>query len=71
MDTQFQAKFQPHQQRVVDEKTALDEKIEKLRAFFNTAIFANLHPDEQERLRIQFGYMVSYSSILEERIKHF
>ena len=34
--------LQPHQQRVVDEKRDLDEKLEKLNAFFGSPIFAGL-----------------------------
>ncbi len=62
----------PHQQRVVDEKTELDDKREKLRAFIDgNAIFASLPTDEQHRLQCQDGYMEAYSEVLGERIAAF
>jgi len=46
--------MQPHQQRVVDEKTALDEKATALGNFIGTSpIFQTLEPAEQERLKEQ------------------
>jgi hypothetical protein len=62
----------PHQQRVVDEKTELDDKRTKLKAFINgNAIFAGLPADEKERLVRQHSCMTEYSEILDERIKAF
>ena len=61
----------PHQQRVVDEKTELDAKREKLVAFGGTAIFASLPQEEQERLDRQASCMTEYSEILGERIAAF
>jgi len=61
----------PHQQRVVDEKTELDEKLTKLEAFFKTAIFMGLDSKEQDRLMRQSTYMNSYSEVLRERIDNF
>ena len=58
----------PHQQRVVDEKSELDEKISKLDPFLNTQIFKELHESEKVRLRLQLHYMIAYSKILGERI---
>lgn len=44
--------MQPHQQRVVDEKAALDEKATALSNFIGTSpIFETLDPAEQERLK--------------------
>lgn len=63
--------MQPHQQRVVDEKTKLDEKIGKLRAFFDNQIYQSLPLDEQERLNRQLQHMLSYSEVLDERISAF
>jgi len=42
--------MQPHQQRVVDEKTELDDKLGKLVKFYDTDIYAKL--DEAERVRL-------------------
>ena len=43
--------YQPHEERVIAEKSELDQKIEKLGAFQNTDAFKNL-PDEQKKLLI-------------------
>ena len=63
--------MQPHQQRVVDEKTALDEKISKLTPFLAGPIYQGLDAAERIRLRAQLAVMREYSDILTERIKHF
>lgn len=63
--------MQPHQQRVVDEKTELDEKRQKLGEFKNTDLFAYLPWQEQERLNTQAHIMTMYSSVLGERISNF
>ena len=59
------------QQRVVEEKEALDEKIEKLAAFMGTERFCALPEDEQLRMIRQRNVMVEYSGILGERIAAF
>lgn len=61
----------PHQQRMVDEKADLDEKIEKLSNFFGTPVFGNLDAAEQQRLNAQGLAMTTYSVILDERIAAF
>lgn len=63
--------LQPHQQRVVEEKQALDEKIEKLGAFVNDDKFTNVETAERTRLYRQFVVMRHYSEILGERIAAF
>jgi hypothetical protein len=64
--------MQPHQQRVVDEKKELDEKLDKLKAFIETSsIFKSLPVDERDRLGRQFDVMAEYSSILSQRIAAF
>jgi len=63
--------LQPHQQRVVDEKTELDERLTKLIAFFNSPIFAGLPADEQDRMKRQADHMTSYSVVLGERVATF
>lgn len=63
--------LQPHEQRVVDEKKELDEKLTKLNAFFSGSIFQTLPQDEQGRLKLQSEVMERYSNILQERITHF
>ena len=61
----------PHQKRVIDEKRELDERKEKLEAFFETPTFAQLDADEQGRLHAQRGAMAAYARILGERISVF
>jgi hypothetical protein len=62
----------PHQQRVVDEKTALDEKATALSNFIGlNPIFTTLDAAEQERLREQNDVMWRYSEILGARIAAF
>jgi len=61
----------PHQQRVVDERRDLDEKLAKLEMFFGTTIFASLDETEKSRLERQERAMCDYSNILRERIAAF
>jgi hypothetical protein len=62
----------PHQQRVVDEKSALDVKIDALAKFIDTsAIYKDLHVDEKSDLDDQLDVMRDYSAILGRRIKRF
>lgn len=63
--------MKPHQQRVIDEKTDLDEKLEKLNSFSQSDIFALLPEDEKERLARQSKIMDRYSVVLGERISAF
>jgi len=61
----------PHQERVVKEKEELDERLRKLKAFFNTPLYQTISHDETVRLRNQADVMQEYSDILTERINHF
>lgn len=63
--------LQPHQQRVVDEKNELSDKLSKLYAFFQGPIFPTLSEAEQSRLRNQARFMDGYAAVLEERIAAF
>ena len=63
--------MQPHQQRVVDEKNELIEKIIKLKGFLLSQMFQKLSTNEQNLLKIQYATMVQYSEILEMRIETF
>ncbi|MCP3017467.1 crAss001_48 related protein [Cupriavidus basilensis] len=63
--------MKPHQQRVVDEKQALDGNIDKLYAFFSNPIYSDVPAAEQVRLVRQYSAMRQYSSILGERIEAF
>jgi hypothetical protein len=64
--------YQPHEQRVVDEKKELDIKLEALQDFIeNNRIYLQLASNEQVRLQLQFRLMVLYSNVLGERIDYF
>lgn len=63
--------LQPHQQRVVDEKNELSERLGKLLAFFQTPTFDGLSEAERSRLRNQARFMDGYAAVLEERIAAF
>jgi 7-keto-8-aminopelargonate synthetase-like enzyme len=64
--------YAPFQQRVVEERNALEEKIRLLKAFIQTsAVFPDLPVEERGRLRIQLKLMQEYSDILFQRIDHF
>jgi hypothetical protein len=59
------------QQRVVDEKTDLDGKIERLGAFIQGSTYLKLPAAEQERLKTQVHWMKKYTEVLGERIAAF
>jgi hypothetical protein len=63
--------MKPHQERVIQEKRELDEKLAKLDAFGRTEVFNTLPSDEQGRLNRQHSVMEHYSRILGERIAAF
>ena len=63
--------LQPHQQRVVDEKAELSEKLDKLESFEGGAVYASLSPAEQSRLTRQLLIMKLYGQVLAERISAF
>jgi len=64
--------MKPHQQRVVDEKIALDDRIEALANFINSsAIFQVLDDNERLLLTRQLSAMQLYSRILQLRIINF
>ncbi len=63
--------YESFQQRVVDEKKELDDKINKLCVFETSPTFQNLPDDERDRLRRQRLIMIDYSDILRERIANF
>lgn len=63
--------MKPHQQRVFDEKAALDDKISKLIAFMESDASAVLSLSEEDDLEEQLRYMEKYSKVLERRISRF
>ncbi len=63
--------MQPHQQRVVEEKNELFEKITTLQGFLLSQMFQKLSTNEQNLLKMQYATMVQYSEILGMRIETF
>lgn len=60
------------QQRVVDEKTELDDKLSRLGPFVKESVkFTELPLAEQDRMERQFHLMTEYSAVLAERIAAF
>lgn len=52
------------------EKTELDSKIERLATFMLTEDFESVGTVQEVLLKAQFQIMVSYSTVLDERIKN-
>lgn len=63
--------LQPHQQRVVDERAELDEKVKKLGAFVDGLAFAAIDPVDRALLREQLVVMRQYLYVLKQRIARF
>lgn len=64
--------YAPHQQRVIDEKTQLADRLEKLKAFIaSNPLFEDLAEIEQDALRDQADAMQTYLDILVDRISRF
>lgn len=59
------------QSRVREEKAELDQKLEKLRAFFGTLEYSKLERADQMLLIEQRTAMTDYSNILRDRIARF
>ena len=61
----------PYQQRTINKKRELDERLDKLNAFMDSVLFQSLNPDEANRMRVQVRHMTGYSQVLAERIAAF
>jgi hypothetical protein len=61
----------PYQQRVVEEKAALDEKLALLMKFFDTKTYKDLPDRDAVLLRDQHEAMERYGTMLELRIARF
>jgi hypothetical protein len=68
----------PHQQRVIDERDQLAERLDKLRAFIEAnpkngtvSLFQSLDEQERNDLQSQANYMTMYLSVLYRRIARF
>lgn len=63
--------MQDFQQRVLDEKKDLDNKIKKLFIFITTSqVYLKLNSVEKNNLCLQLNTMRCYSDILHNRIKN-
>jgi hypothetical protein len=63
--------IEPHQQRMLDEFSALRDKAAALLRFLEGDMYPSLGVDEQVRLKLQHYYMTGYLEILGQRIKAF
>lgn len=64
--------MQDYQLRVIEEKTALDEKIVKLKDFIRSnPAFESLQQGEKSMMEYQLHVMKEYSRALEYRIHNF
>jgi len=64
--------MEPHQERIVAEKSELDNKIQNLTNFLtNDETRAKIGDAEQDRMQRQLDCMSAYSGILGERIDAF
>ena len=61
----------PHQERVVEEHEALDEKTQKLEEFIVGEVFATLPVEEAQLLLQQVVLMRTYRTVLANRIELF
>lgn len=63
--------MQPYQERVIAEKTELDDKRTRLISFIGGERYRTLDEVERSRLNRQLEAMTLYSNILKERIAAF
>ena len=63
--------MESYQQRVVDEKSSLDENLRKLESFFSTDTYRSLPDEEKHWLSCQEEAMSRYSFCLGKRIANF
>lgn len=63
--------LEPHQQRVIEEKDDVRDKLFALANFCDSNTFRALPDDERSRLRNQARFMNGYAEVLEERIQAF
>jgi len=60
-----------HEERVIDECTELETKIDKLIDFMHGDIYPALFAVDQGMLMVQLSHMKSYASVLRNRIERF
>ena len=61
--------MEDYQNRVVEERSELSKKIEKLSDFIGGPVYIILPSAEQILLERQLGLMISYSKVLGKRIE--
>lgn len=61
----------PHQQRVVEEREQLLEKLRSLQHFMSTQTWVSLPTEEAQRLVLQKHFMEGYVAVLGQRIGAF
>jgi len=61
----------PYQERVIEEKRELDEKLDRLRVYMGSPAFTSVPTDEQARMGEQASFMAGYSRVLGARIAAF
>jgi hypothetical protein len=62
----------PHQQRVIDEKNELFDKIDKLDVFIKTnPIFGQMEEQDKKLLEEQLQHMSAYWGVLKQRVEAF
>ena len=61
----------PHEQRVCDEKSQVDDRLQKLVSFLGGGLFQGLPHEEKLRLHRQRKIMELYQDVLCERIAAF
>lgn len=60
--------YLPHQQRVIEEKEQLDDKLAKLSNFIDSDIITKVSKEEVTLLQAQLVCMKGYSDILKQRV---
>ena len=63
--------LKPWQQRVIDEKNELDDRVTKLSIFIESPAFNEVDIMEQNRLRMQLELMLELQVVLLARIRVF
>ena len=63
-----ESKYSAFQQRVIEERNQLVDKLDKLIAFMGTETFEDLDHEEKYRLILQRDAMQTYACILADRI---
>lgn len=67
----YSIKLEPYQQRVVREKSKLDERISNLVDFMACELFSGISDQEQDALTSQLTAMNIYSVVLGQRVDRF